>query len=143
MTAEFNGIIIHGELAEAVNNITSDEWAYLVFNDNISDQIYKYMDDNNISKSQLAGLLNTSKAYVSKVLSGDANMTFKTFTKILDVMGAKAITKIVSKESNSCWDSSCWIQFQDCACVPGSSLMASVAKKSKPITDLLYAEMAA
>lgn len=142
MAAEFNGIIINGELAETARDITSDEWAYLIFNDIISDQIYTYMDNNNITKAQLATLLNTSKAYVSKVLSGDANMTFKTFTKILDVMGAKAITKIVSKESNSCWDSSCWIQFKDCAHVPGSSSITTAAKKSKN-SNINYAELAA
>lgn len=131
MSVDLNNLKFYGEFAETTKDITADEWAYIIFNDDISDQIYSYMNENNITKSQLAGLLNTSKAYVSKVLSGDANMTFKTFTKILDVMGAKAVTKIISKDSSSCWDSNCWIKFKDSARISGSLEISTPKKKNK------------
>lgn len=96
-------VTFSGALAETAANITKEEWAYYDFVDNVSDQIAVFMEANDISKAGLAQKMGTSRAFVTKVLAGDANMTFKTFTKVLSHLEAKAEVKIVPITQEIAW----------------------------------------
>jgi transcriptional regulator with XRE-family HTH domain len=61
------------------------------------------MKANHMNKSQLAGKLGTSKAFVTKVLTGDANLTFKTLTKIVHALDGRVSTKIVTNHKQVKW----------------------------------------
>lgn len=52
----------------------------------VNEQICKTMDDRGLSKSDLANLLNNSPAWVTKLLSGDQNLTLKTLATIACVL---------------------------------------------------------
>jgi transcriptional regulator with XRE-family HTH domain len=109
-------VTFYGEFADVAANISDEEWAFRDYANDISNKVYSYMKNNNISKSELASRIETSKAFVTKVLNGDANMTFKTFTKILHAIDAKAVTIIVNSEASDCWSPSCWNKFvQSCS----------------------------
>jgi plasmid maintenance system antidote protein VapI len=90
-----------GSLADAARAIPDEHWAYLKYQDSISDSIYAFMEEHDISKAELARALGTSRAYITKVLRGDANMTMQTFVSLLHAMGAKAVTRIVPAQEQS------------------------------------------
>lgn len=92
-----------GELAGILSEVTDQEWLFYEYIDGVSDQIAEFMDKHGISKSELAARMGTSRAFVTKVLRGDANMTFKTFTTILHHLGLKPVTRIIPRESNTLW----------------------------------------
>lgn len=103
MEYKVNGTTFYGELAAAAAEIPADDWDYFAYVDDISDQIFEYMEQQGINKATLAKKLGTSRAFVTKVLNGDMNMTQKTFVKILSALGAKPKTKIVPKNEVINW----------------------------------------
>lgn len=100
---EIGGVTFHGELAEAASSISREEWAYFDLVDSLSDQIAEYMEETGISKAELAKRMGTSRALVTKVLSGDSNMTLKTLSKILHHLGAKPEIKIIGDNDQVTW----------------------------------------
>jgi len=96
-------VTFFGEFADTYTNVPAEDWAYYEFLDSLSDQIAEYMDTRGITKAALASRLGTSKAFVSKVLAGDANMTMRTISKILFHIGAKPEIKVVEKDTQVKW----------------------------------------
>ncbi len=91
------------EFAEFAKSITEEDWAFFDFADDISDQIHDHMNRQGITKADLAEKMKSSRAFITKVLRGDANMTFKTFTKLLFHLDAKAEIKIVRQNDGIQW----------------------------------------
>jgi transcriptional regulator with XRE-family HTH domain len=54
-----------------------------------SEAIAKLMDEQNISKADLARRLNKSRAWVTQLLSGSANMTVRTLAELAYALGAE------------------------------------------------------
>ncbi|WP_025324471.1 helix-turn-helix domain-containing protein [Deferrisoma camini] len=52
-------------------------------------EIHRLMEKHGINKAELARRLGTSQAYVTKMLSGNANFTIKTMTKIAAAFGER------------------------------------------------------
>lgn len=96
-------VLYDGDLSGILSEVTDQEWLFYEYIDNVSDQIAEFMDKHGISKSELAARMGTSRAFITKVLRGDANMTFKTFTNILHHLGLKPVTRVVHRESNTLW----------------------------------------
>ncbi|QLA17566.1 helix-turn-helix domain-containing protein [Desulfolutivibrio sulfoxidireducens] len=92
-----------GPLAETAATISIEDMDYYKLIDNVSDQIADYMEKKKITKSELAHRMGTSRAFVTKILSGDVNMTFKTLSRILHHLGAKPEIKICSKDAAIRW----------------------------------------
>lgn len=57
----------------------------------ITENISRIMKAKNINNAQLAEELGTSKAYVTKVLNGNPNMTIRTLAKIAVALGEEII----------------------------------------------------
>jgi transcriptional regulator with XRE-family HTH domain len=95
--------IFSGPLAEVLETVPPEEWEYYKLADSVSDQIAAFMKERGISKAELAVRMGTTRAFVTKVLSGDANMTFKTFAKILHHLGARPHVKIVDHADSIRW----------------------------------------
>ncbi|UJX40398.1 helix-turn-helix transcriptional regulator [Desulfovibrio sp. JY] len=98
-----NNVEYSGCFVEFVSQISSEDWSYYDYIDNISDQIYLIMKQTNVSKAELSRRLGTSKPFVTKVLSGQANLTMKTLIKILHALGYKPETRIVPIDSIGKW----------------------------------------
>ncbi len=60
-----------------------------VARDEVSNQIDALMKREDVSKAELARRLNKSRAYVTKILQGNANFTLDTLVKIAKVLGYK------------------------------------------------------
>lgn len=66
----------------------------LVFD--VTEDILVFMEDNNISKSDLAKKLNVNKSYISQLLSGDRNMTLTTLSNICTALEIPVKIKIAN-----------------------------------------------
>lgn len=133
---EVNGVTFYGKLAEVAATITEEEWAYYRLADSVSDQIAEYMAHAGVNKAELANRMGTSRAFVTKVLSGDANMTLKTFAKILFHLGAKSEVKIIDKRAQVTW-----FEMK----LTGSSMPKQTPKTwyAKPSTTIIRSESSA
>lgn len=99
-----NGVTFYGSLAETASNISPEEWAYRRLFDKLTDMIAEYMEEVDMSKADLARQLGTSRAYISKILAGDAhNMTIKTLSRVVFNLDAKLEVKIVPHDGIFQW----------------------------------------
>jgi len=103
MEFERNGEKYFDEFAEFASKITPEEWDYFELADDLSDQIYEEMETKGITKAELAKRLGHTRAYVTKVLSGDMNITLKTLAKILHHLEAKAKVKVIDTRHEIMW----------------------------------------
>lgn len=98
------GVTFYGSLAETASQITPEEWAYNRFLDTLTDHIAEYMENVDMTKADLARKLGTSRAFVSKILAGDAhNMTLKTLSRVIENLDARLEFKIVPKHEIFNW----------------------------------------
>jgi transcriptional regulator with XRE-family HTH domain len=75
-------------VAELKNSETYDKE---VLRSEISDQISRLMDSQEISNAELARRLGKSRAYVTKILQGNANFTLDSLVQIARVLGCKYV----------------------------------------------------
>ena len=80
--------------------------------------IWRAMKDKDVSKAELARRLNSSPAYVSKVLGGQANFTIKSMVALAHALNMRVKIDIVSESS--------WISMHD------KSFMSSI----EPVTTI-------
>ena len=72
-------------LAEARNSLTyKTEGAILEF----TNELIRLMDEQNMSRAELAAAIGSSPAYITKVLAGNANFTLATMTRLAQPLGA-------------------------------------------------------
>lgn len=98
--ANWKGIEYSGTLAHVIDETPDKELAFYDYIDDLSDQIFEAMTNKGWNKADLARATGKSRAWVTQVLSGENNMTMKTFVSILHAMGMKAETKLVNE--NEC-----------------------------------------
>lgn len=70
-------------------------WAELAILE-FTSQLNRLMLEKNISKVELARLLGTSPAYVTKVFRGDANFTMRSMVKLSRVLGGRFTPSITT-----------------------------------------------
>lgn len=68
-------------------------WSYLASLEFI-DQICAQMEAQGVSSAELARRMGTSRAYVSKVLAGEANFTIATMGKLAFALGLRVRTDL-------------------------------------------------
>lgn len=61
-------------------------------------QLSRLMQEQNISKVELARRLGTSPAYVTKVFRGDANFTMRSMVKLARILGGRFAPKVDAPE---------------------------------------------
>lgn len=61
------------------------------------------MKDRDVNRAELARRLETSAAYVSKVLNNTGNMTIDSLVKIADAVGCDLRTHLVPRECDGMW----------------------------------------
>ena len=69
-----------------------------------SNLIYKAMEEKKLNQSELAKKLGVSRGYISKILSGDENMSLKNLVRILFELDKKYIQDIknIDLEETDC-----------------------------------------
>jgi len=69
-------------------------------------QIAQRMDNQDLSRAQLAEKLDASPAYVTKILRGDVNFTLETMTKLAMAVGGKLRVDVADKDVK--WSTPHW-----------------------------------
>jgi transcriptional regulator with XRE-family HTH domain len=68
-----------------------------------TEDICRLMDEQGVSRAELARRLGTSRAYITKFLGGDANFTLQTMTKIAMALGAAVHVHVASQDATVRW----------------------------------------
>jgi transcriptional regulator with XRE-family HTH domain len=69
----------------------------------VTESIWKAMEDAGLTKTELASRMNTTKGYVSQVLSGSRNMTLRTLADICFALGDKPVFSMTVASEESPW----------------------------------------
>jgi transcriptional regulator with XRE-family HTH domain len=93
-----------GNFQELVNRIKGTEtFDKEVARGEVSDLIDSLMKQEDVKKAELARRLGKSRAYVTKILQGNANFTLDTLVQIARALGYKFQPAFVAKEAE--WES--------------------------------------
>jgi transcriptional regulator with XRE-family HTH domain len=65
--------------------------------------IGRLMQEQGISRAELARRLGTSRAYVTKLLGGNANFTLETMTKVAMALGAAVHVHVAARDARVQW----------------------------------------
>ncbi|MBE0653121.1 MAG: helix-turn-helix transcriptional regulator [Bacteroidales bacterium] len=65
--------------------------------------LYQLMQQKGTSKTELADILGTSQAYITKVFSGNAKFTIQSMVKLTRALGGKLHIRVASKEERVYW----------------------------------------
>ncbi|MEZ5124906.1 MAG: helix-turn-helix transcriptional regulator [Thermoleophilia bacterium] len=68
-----------------------------------TEELHRMMSERKMNRKQLADALGTSKAYVTRVLRGDANFTLGTMVRLASAVGGELRTHIAPSGSISSW----------------------------------------
>ena len=68
-----------------------------------SEDIWRLMEEQKVSRAELARRLGTSRAYVTKLLGGNANFTLQTMTKVAMALGATIHVHVADQKAITRW----------------------------------------
>ncbi len=86
------------EIAELERSHDPDYELYGVLLD-VTEGIVKRMIEQGVRRTDLAERLGTSRAYVTKLLDGQENMTLKTLVRVANALEMKVDAKFVPREA--------------------------------------------
>jgi transcriptional regulator with XRE-family HTH domain len=79
-----------------------DYWADGPITEFIED-VWRLMEEQKVSRAELARRLGTSRAYVTKLLGGNANFTLQTMAKVAMALGAQVHVHVADREALTRW----------------------------------------
>ncbi len=68
-----------------------------------AEDIWRLMEEQKVSRAELARRLGTSRAYVTKLLGGNANFTLQTMTKVAMALGATVHVHVADQKALTRW----------------------------------------
>ena len=68
-----------------------------------AEDIWRLMEEQKVSRAELARRLGTSRAYVTKLLGGNANFTLHTMTKVAMALGATVHVHVADQKATTRW----------------------------------------
>jgi len=71
----------------------------------LGEDICRLMRDQQISRAEVAERLDVSRAYVTKVLNGNPNLTIKTLLKLSDALGRELAIRFIPKSDRKLFSS--------------------------------------
>ncbi len=66
-------------------------------------ELYKLMTETGVTKKELAGIIGTSPAYITKVFSGNANFTFESIVKLTRALDGQISIHLSHKDRTVHW----------------------------------------
>jgi len=79
-----------------------DYWVSAPITEFIED-VWRLMEEQKVSRAELARRLGTSRAYVTKLLGGNANFTLQTMTKVAMALGSQVHVHIAGRDVLTRW----------------------------------------
>lgn len=68
-----------------------------------AEDIWRLMEEQKVSRAELARRLGTSRAYVTKLLGGNANFTLQTMTKVAMALGSTVHVHVADQKAVTRW----------------------------------------
>ncbi len=65
--------------------------------------LHRLMEEQHVSRAELARRIGTSRAYITKLLGGDANFTLMTMVKLAMALGGAVHVHISDQQSYTTW----------------------------------------
>ncbi len=66
-------------------------------------ELYKLMRENGITKKEMATIIGTSPAYITKIFRGNANFTIESMVKLTRALDGKLSIHVSHKDSKVIW----------------------------------------
>ncbi|UJZ96477.1 helix-turn-helix domain-containing protein [Photobacterium damselae subsp. damselae] len=102
---------------------------------NVTEDLLIFLEDNDISKKELARRLGKSKSYITQILSGSRNMTLGSFSDICFSLGFKPEIKIpVQEETVAEKAEFSWGTFE--RKIPCSNTVKKLVKRDLNVIDM-------
>lgn len=79
-----------------------DYWSDIPISE-FGEDVCRLMDEQGVSRAELARRLGTSRAYVTKLLGGNANFTLQTMAKVAMALGAAVHVHVALKDRVVRW----------------------------------------
>lgn len=79
-----------------------DYWADIPISE-FGEDVCRLMDEQGVSRAELARRLGTSRAYVTKLLGGNANFTLQTMAKVAMALGAAVHVRVALQDRIVRW----------------------------------------
>lgn len=79
-----------------------DYWHELAVLD-FTEDLQQRMEEQNVSRAELARRMGTSRAYITRLLGGDANFTLMTMVKLSMAVGGALHLHISDREATTSW----------------------------------------
>ena len=67
------------------------------------EDVWRLMEEQKVSRAELARRLGTSRAYVTKLLGGNANFTLQTMTKVAMALGSQVHVHVADRDALTRW----------------------------------------
>ena len=67
------------------------------------EDVWRLMEEQKVSRAELARRLGTSRAYVTKLLGGNANFTLQTMTKVAMALGSQVHVHVAGQDVLTRW----------------------------------------
>lgn len=111
-----------------------------------TEEVVGAMEGLGINRSDLARRLGTSPAYITRIMSGNANFTLMTMTKLAMALESELHVHIAPRGARTWWLddlSHVWAAGDDCCVRPLDETVvtfapATVAQVSQPVADVYY-----
>ena len=67
------------------------------------EDVWRLMEEQKVSRAELARRLGTSRAYVTKLLGGNANFTLQTMAKVAMALGSQVHVHVAGRDVLTRW----------------------------------------
>lgn len=91
------------EMYRAMNPDTDDDMLAMDLQLDVALEVERLMEHEGITRTELSDRIESSRPYITKVLSGDANMTLKTLAKLANALGRRVKVAFTHKGSRARW----------------------------------------
>ena len=95
----------------------------------VTEAIWKAMEDAGVNKTELAGRMDATKGYVSQVLSGSRNMTLRTLADICFALEMKPVFAMEEAANKDGWQP-----------VPGEVDLHAKGLRYTPVDNVIHVD---
>lgn len=82
---------------------SNEHWTEIAISD-FTDEVCRLMDEERVSRAELANKIDSSPAYITKVLRGNVNFTLATMTKLARALGTVVRIHLAHKDAVVYWE---------------------------------------
>ena len=124
--------LFNDSISDDVKDLYQEEYAQTAAVLDAANLISEAMEEKGINQTELARMLGVSRGYVSRLLSGNENMSIKNVARVLFKLGKKYKQTVIAIETNN--DYGKVISFKDYTEKVADIDKRNITTKSEPTT---------